>query len=715
MVSLLVLHAVYKFCRPHRLSFGVILLFLVVESVYGALTPLSFKFLIDDAFLTGNINIFWLVLALLLGGGVLAYTAAIFGERMLALVTERILYRVRWQMFDQLMRQSPDFYNRYEQGTLVSRATSDIGAVDRVISSNMPNAFRELLSLGVGILLLFQLQWKLAIALVIGFVLLFLSPNILRPQAKRSSADYREAHDDYVSAINEMLSGHRVIKGLHLRSYMMGKMEQKLRAIFTTGFRLIYIYSLLDRIPLMTFMLLNAGVITFGGILIFQNDLSVGAFIAFYTIFLSVGQSVTSLSQILPSLMQAEASFKRIEEILNITASKQSTSTKVQLDAINECIQFEQVHFRYGEKMVALDDITFDIPAGGLTAFVGPSGSGKSTALQLLTRLYSPGHGTIKIDGTDILDIDEEYFYRLTGVVFQDSFLFHASIEENIRVSTPDASMEAVHRAAKAAKIHDFIMQLPDQYNTVIKDAGSNLSGGQRQRIAIARALVKQPKLLLLDEVTSALDPSAEADINALIESLRGEQTIVTVTHRLSSVVHADQIVVFDGGRVVEVGTHDELLRREGVYKQMWDKQNGFMLSGDGLSVKMTGQRLSMLPFFKGIPIEQLDIISELFVTETYEQGHVLIRENDPGDKFYIIVRGSVAVIKNGTRVALLEDGDHFGEIALLKNIPRTAEIVVYSPTILLSLSGDRLFQLVSEYPSIRSMLELSIRARYVS
>jgi ATP-binding cassette subfamily B protein len=186
----------------------------------------------------------------------------------------------------------------------------------------------------------------------------------------------------------------------------------------------------------------------------------------------------------------------------------------------------------------------------------------------------------------------------------------------------------------------------------------------------------------------------------------------VTVTHRLASVVAADWIVVFHNGRIAETGTHHELLQLAGVYKEMWDKQNGFSLTSDGFSARINGERLSQLPFFRGIPLEQIEAISELFVTEQYDEGHYLIRENELGDKFYIIVRGSVNVVKCGARVAVLEDGDHFGEIALLHNIPRTADIVTRMPTVLLSLRGATLLELTKDYPTIRHVLEQSLKER---
>lgn len=710
-----VLRCVFRYCRPHGALFALSLFCLLVDGLYGALAPLSLKYLIDDAFLPGNFRVFGLVLTLLAVGGALAFAASLFGERMLALVTERVLYRLRQRMLDRVMRRSPAIHDRYDQGTLLSRLTNDVGVVDRIVSGFVPDAFRALLSLGLGAALLFRLEWKLALLMSAGYMLLFFAPNVLRPRATSSAAHYREAEDDYVGGVREVLAGYRVIKGMNLRDAIMARMDNKLRALFAAGYRLLYVYALLDRVPFLAFMLLNAGVIACGGLLIFRGDLGVGAFMAFYAIFLTVGQSVTALSQLLPSLMQAEVSFRRIEEILTFGDGERSAGRRVPIEAVNGEIRFDQVRFRYGDNPPVLDDVSFTIPAGSLTAFVGPSGSGKSTALQLLMRLYEPESGSIQVDGTDIRDLDETHFSKMTGIVFQDSFLFRATVEENIRIAAPDVSDGQVRRAAAEAQIHDQILAMPDGYQTVIGDSGETLSGGQRQRIGIARALVKNPGLLLLDEITSALDPATEAEIHELIERMRGERTIVMVTHRLASVVQADNIVVFQNGKAVETGTHDQLMRRGGVYRQMWDKQHGFRLSADGLTAGVTGERLAMIPFFRGIPAEQLERIAEWFVPEHHHPGHVLFRENDPGDKFYVIVRGAVAVHKRGVRVSVLEEGDHFGEIALLNDVPRTADIIIHRPTTLLSLQGSWLRRLMDDFPTIRQALEQSLKERSAS
>lgn len=707
-----VIRSVLRFVRRSRWLAALFVICLVVDSAYSSLSPLSFKYLIDGAFVPKDMDMFWLVMALLVVGGAVAMAASILGERLLAHITERAMYDLRHRIFDQMSKQSIDFYNRFDQGTLMSRLTSDISALEYVVSGVVPNAIQHLLVISIGVVLLVQLEWSLTLILAGGLILLFLCPNLLRSKATRSSSNYREVHDRYVGTVDEMTKGYRVVRGLNLKRFMMNRAEQKLRDLYTAGFQVTFIYALLNRLPLLVFMILNGGAIGYGGYLIFQDKLSIGSFVSFYTIFLFVGQSVSSFSQLIPELFRAEVSLMRINELLDYRSTLSHADRPEPLHGFRESIRFHQVSFGYSDDRLALERVTFEIPHGSLTAFVGPSGSGKSTAMQLLMRFYDPQQGRISIDGKDLRHLDEEQFRERMGAVFQDSFLFNMPIEDNIRVACPQATDEDVREAAKAAQIHDYIMQLPDQYKTEVKEFGASMSGGQRQRLAIARALIKRPQLLLLDEVTSALDPNTEAEINGLIESLRGERTIVTVTHRLQSVVNADRIVVFQHGRVAEIGTHEELLIQNGVYKEMWDKQNGFVLTGNGFSAKVTGERLSQLPFFRGIPPEQLHLIAELFITETYDPDYRLIRENEPGDKFYIIVRGSVSIIRQGVPVARLEDGDHFGEIALLRDIPRTADVVVRLPTILLSLRRDQLLMVMERFPSIRSILEQSLQER---
>lgn len=453
-----VIRSVLRFVRRSRWLAALFVICLVVDSAYSSLSPLSFKYLIDGAFIPKDMDMFWLVMALLVVGGAVAMAASILGERLLAHITERAMYDLRHRIFDQMSKQSIDFYNRFDQGTLMSRLTSDISALEYVVSGVVPNAIQHLLVISIGVVLLVQLEWSLTLILAGGLILLFLCPNLLRSKATRSSSNYREVHDRYVGTVDEMTKGYRVVRGLNLKRFMMNRAEQKLRDLYTAGFQVTFIYALLNRLPLLVFMILNGGAIGYGGYLIFQDKLSIGSFVSFYTIFLFVGQSVSSFSQLIPELFRAEVSLMRINELLDYRSTLSHADRPEPLHGFRESIRFHQVSFGYSDDRLALERVTFEIPHGSLTAFVGPSGSGKSTAMQLLMRFYDPQQGHISIDGKDLRHLDEEQFRERMGAVFQDSFLFNMPIEDNIRVACPQATDEDVREAAKAAQIHDYIM-----------------------------------------------------------------------------------------------------------------------------------------------------------------------------------------------------------------------------------------------------------------
>jgi ATP-binding cassette subfamily B protein len=380
-------------------------------------------------------------------------------------------------------------------------------------------------------------------------------------------------------------------------------------------------------------------------------------------------------------------------------------------------LTFRNVSFAYASGEPVLRHADLAIPAAGFTSIVGASGSGKSTVLHLLLRFADPTGGEVLFDGQDIREVEYASLLRQVGVVFQDSVLLAGTIRDNIRMGKPDADDKEVEEAARAAGIHDTIVRFADGYDTWIRNYGENLSGGQRQRIALARALIRKPAVLLLDEATSALDPETERAVNETIRSLSDDRAVVSVTHRLAYAARSDRIIVLDGGKAAECGSHEELMSLDGRYRRMWDKQQGFVIARNGGSAQVEASRLGRLPFFQGLEPSELQEISALFVTEKFEAGVRAVRQGDEGDKFYIIVRGTVEVVMNAEtgerkRLAVLEDGDHFGEIALLRNVPRTASIVALTPCVCLALSREDFDPLMIRYPSVRRSLEASLQFR---
>jgi ATP-binding cassette subfamily B protein len=376
--------------------------------------------------------------------------------------------------------------------------------------------------------------------------------------------------------------------------------------------------------------------------------------------------------------------------------------------SLSESIRFHDVSFGYHADQQHLERVELTIPCGTSAAFVGASGCGKSTLCNLLVRFYDPDEGIITFDEIDIRKIKVESLRRQMGVVFQENNLFNISLRENIRLGWPAASDQEVETAARLAEIHEWISSLPQGYHTRVGEYGARLSVGQRQRVAIARALVRQPGILLMDEATSALDPEAEAAINARLRNLAAGRTVISVTHRLSAVQHADCIHFMERGRVTESGNHRQLLAVGGAYAKLWRRQSGFTFNDQGNHGGVEPARLRDYPVLNELDPAALEQAAQFFEAESYPAGHSIVTEGELGDRLFLIARGQVEVIKadpiHGLRtLAVLEDGDYFGEIALLQRVPRTATVRTLTPTLLLSLRDTHFQALLKNQPKLES------------
>ncbi|TMV50924.1 ATP-binding cassette domain-containing protein [Paenibacillus mesophilus] len=704
-----------QFAR-YKLLFGLFVFCMFVEVAYAAAAPLSLKYLVDEAFTPKDLQMFILILSILIIGGLLNISAGACGDYSLGKLSGEVIRKLRLDLFIHLQRQSLPFYQRYKAGDLVTRFAADLSSMERVVRSTSPLFLKETLSILLGLAMLFSIEWKLTLAMLAGSALMFVGPRLLQNRAEAANTGYKEAQERFANTIDEMVKGHKTIKGLHQQGKFRERAGKQIHDLFSLGLNLHMINSWMERLPLTALLMMNGVMIGFGGYLIFQDELTVGGFMAFFTLFLIVGQNVSNLAFLIPNLIDSSVSFRRVSELFEQQPDVPEAAAPVELPSSFASLRMDRVTFGYTGEADQLQDVSLHIAAGSYVAFVGPSGSGKSTALQLLSRFYDPGQGTVAIDDYDLRTVSESSLRKLSTLVTQDTFLFNATIRDNLLLDGVDSTDEDMIEAAKQAKIHNVIAGWPAGYDTLIHHEGGSLSGGERQRISLARALLRRPKLLLLDEVTAALDPATEADINQLIQQLRRHITIVSVTHRLASVVNADTIHVFKDGRIVETGTHHELLRQNGLYANLWEKQHGFHLSRDGLHATVDVDRLAKLPFFEGIELPLLRDIATLFSTETCQEGDAIVREGEEGNKFYIIVRGKFEIRKKlpegEKQVAVLQDGDHFGEIALLKGIPRTATVRAMGPSVLLSVRREAFHRLTAEYPQMLSTLEHTLQKR---
>ncbi|SDE44480.1 ATP-binding cassette, subfamily B [Paenibacillus sp. UNCCL117] len=711
------IRSMLKYFTPYTFLLGVFLFSLLVEVAYGVAAPLSLQYLVDEALLPKNFQVFLLILGILIVGGLINIAAGIGGDFALGKLSGEGIRKLRTELFDHLQRQSFSFYHRYRTGDLVTRFSGDMSSVERVIRVSTPMFLKELLAVLLGLVLLFSIEWKLTLVMVAGSALMFVGPRLLQRRAEDDNTGYKEAQERFSNTIDEAVKGHKTIKSLHQQGRFRERARGQIHNLFSAGLKLHMTNSLMERLPLTALMILNGTMLGYGGYLIFHDEMTIGGFMAFFTLFMSVGQSGSNLSFLIPSLIESGVSFKRIGEILAHKPEVAEAAAPWELPSSFRKLRMEEVTFGYNGTSDQLKDVSLEIAAGSYVAFVGPSGSGKSTALQLLARFYDPRQGTVFMDDSDLRTVSEASLRKLSVLVTQDTFLFNSTIRDNLLLDSAEATEADMVEAARNAGIHQVIEGWTEGYDTWIHQEGATLSGGERQRIALARALLRKPKLLLLDEVTSALDPASESDINAWINRMRGERTIISVTHRLASVIQADNIYVFQDGKVVESGTHQELLRRQGLYDSLWQKQQGFHLSQDGLRASVEVERLAKLPFFRSTELGLLQEVSGLFSTETCKEGESVVHEGEEGDKFYIIVRGKFEVLKmvpgeGDTRVAWLQDGDHFGEVALLRNARRNATVRAAGPAVLLSVRREAFHRLLDQAPHMLAELQRTLELR---
>jgi len=447
--------------------------------------------------------------------------------------------------------------------------------------------------------------------------------------------------------------------------------------------------------------------------------LTLGTFSAFILLLPSLMQAVGKLSDQVQDLGRATLSLDRFEQVEKV-ALPEAAAALTSLPAPTQSLRFDGVDFGYANGVACLREVNLTLPIGQSMAFVGRSGSGKSTLFKLLLGLYDPTAGRVLIDGHDLRQVNPASFGAHVGTVLQQSVLLNGTIRDNICFAKPEATEEEMVNAAKLAEIHDFIVSLPDGYQSGVGEGGKRLSEGQKQRIALARAILPDPAILLLDEVTASLDPESEAAINTTIQRLARRRTVILVTHRLASASFVDQLAVIDQGLVRERGRHDELLARQGLYHRLWQMQSGFVVSGDGHHAEVRGERLQAIPLFRDVAIETLNKLAERFVSEFFLPEHSIYEEGQPGDKFFIVVRGTVSVStrdagSKSIRLADLEDGDYFGEGEMLSRGRRATTVRTRTPTLVLALRAEHFHTMMDELTSLNRIVTQMALGRSLS
>lgn len=711
------LRILLSYVRPYSSRAGVLILTLIVEGAFNILLALSLKFIIDFAIAPRKANVLAIVLAVLCGGFLLTSISQVIRDYLYAWFGSRIPNNIRKEMFSHLQKLSLGFYQRTRTGDVAARFSSDLNAVENAVVLGIPGASLCVINIIFSTSILFVLDWRLALCAMVGLPLCVIGPRILAPRALKAGYELRLEQAALTSNIHENIGAQPIVKAFSLRQSIVSTFDGQAEKLAGMATRFNFLSYTSERSPNIGMLLFNVALVSGGSYLAFIGSMSIGSLVAFNALFITVSTAVMGLTAVTPSLLQATGGMQRIRELLDEKPTVVEKPDGKVLPTLMSGIRFENVSFGYTPEQHNLRNVGMNLPAGSRIAFVGHSGCGKSTNLNLIMRFYDPQAGRLTFDGIDLRDARLDSLYGQIGVVFQESFLFNASIRENIQLGKSGASDAEVEAAARAAELHSIIMQMPERYDTIVGERGGRLSGGQRQRVAIARALIRNPSLVILDEATAALDPATEAAINETLERVSIGRTVISVTHRLQSVVDFDHIFVFKNGRVIEQGTHEILLSQGGTYAEMWRRQHGTTMSPDGDFQVTDTSILRDVPLFKDLDQSYLKGIAGMFSTEYVPAGRAVITEGDEGSRFYIIVRGKVAISTNKNeqdpvQIATLEDGDYFGEIALLANIPTTATVTTVTPSVLLTLQRDQLNKLVQRHAGLGAQMREALEHR---
>jgi ATP-binding cassette subfamily B protein len=561
------------FAQPHQRPLLLLALVLLLETVVNFSFPLATQYLVDEGLIQHD---FGAVVAVLVFLGVAAVSVALLGlasDYLNASVFSTMVRDIRQKLFGHLQGLSMRFFNRTQAGGVLSRFSGDVVNVESTLLTVVPWCVVPLLEVIYSVVLLYLFNFWLALLASLVFPLILLGPRFFAARAFALSYDKRKSEGQVVSAVQENVAAQPVVKAFGLQSLAQTRFQSLNSSWLRLAFRVHFLGALVERSSNTGVYLVHLLIFGLGAYWAFIGEISVGTLVAFEATFLSMGYALTYVTQYVPTLAQAAGSIHHLDDLFDQKPEVVDAPGAATLPRFQRDIVFENVGFRYADNSFEVKGVDVRIAKGSYVAFVGASGSGKSTLLNLLLRFYEPSKGAILVDGHDLRTVTQDSLRSQIGMVFQESFLFNASILDNIRMGCPEATLEQVKAAARAAEIHGFINKLPQKYDTIVGERGSQLSGGQRQRLAIARALLRDPAILVLDEATSALDYATEAAVNKTLRKIARHRTVVNVTHRLSSVVGADEIVVLQQGEVIERGSHKELLEREGAYAALWCQQ----------------------------------------------------------------------------------------------------------------------------------------------
>jgi ATP-binding cassette, subfamily B, bacterial MsbA len=561
---------ILKYAKPYTKSLVFAFICLTLTSLVNLVLPLIVRNMINAVVVLKDSQILdghaWDLLFIIL----LQAVFAVIHNYVFGFVGHRMTTDFRIEFFSHIQSLSLRFFQNHRVGEILSRMSNDISVIQNALVTIPVALLRQSITLIGAMAIILYLNWKLT-----GLILLILPPLMIfaRVFGKRLRLFSEKLQDQVAQAIvvlEEVASSIKIVKSFTRENYERDRFTNKIETAFEKAVDKLKISSFFGPFILGLTFLVSAVLIWYGGYQVMLGTTTPGELAAFFLYALIVAGPIGTFVRLYTQIQEASGAIRRVYEILDTQPAIENPDNPIFLENISGRIQFDNVFFGYREESEILHNISFDIQPGQTVALVGPSGAGKSTVIKLLHRFFDVSQGSIRLDGHNIKELDRKSFLNQIALVPQETLLFGGTVKENILYGKLDASEEELEEAAKKANAHDFIVELEKGYETIVGEKGAKLSGGERQRIAIARAILKDPKILVLDEATSSLDNRSEALIQEAVETLMQNRTTFIVAHRLSTIHQADQIIVLEKGRVVEIGQHEDLMNNKNLYYNLY-------------------------------------------------------------------------------------------------------------------------------------------------